>query len=312
MSLNAKATASLVFLILYAFLFAILLFGFLTRRLKLFSRYSGILFHVVVRLASQATGLAFGVTVVGYANTSLLVACFVLGVIGYYALTLCTFCFLVLWQNHNCTSDSWVKPRRASGTPWHKKLISCFALVSNRRPTSALFILLTAAFSIIVSGGTSVDPGTTDGSTVQQPNRNLPAAKWQRTAGQAVLLIVNIFLLYCIVETIRQSHRENPRKRPHPILLLLLATCPLLLVRGVYGVMSGVLPAFNYFNPDNYGESGMTRLFVISEYIMGTATEWISCTLLMLAYFTLMNDSEVDDLELLTGKMDRSGGAVGV
>ena len=79
MSLNAKATASLVFLILYAFLFAILLFGFLTRRLKLFSRYSGILFHVVVRLASQATGLAFGVTVVGYANTSLLVACFVLG-----------------------------------------------------------------------------------------------------------------------------------------------------------------------------------------------------------------------------------------
>ena len=157
-----------------------------------------------------------------------------------------------------------------------------------------------------------MDPGTTDGSTVQQPNRNLPAAKWQRTAGQAVLLIVNIFLLYCIVETIRQSHRENPRKRPHPILLLLLATCPLLLVRGVYGVMSGVLPAFNYFNPDNYGESGMTSSFVISEYIMGTATEWISCTLLMLTYFTLMNDSEVDDLELLTGKKDRSGGAVGV
>ena len=56
----------------------------------------------------------------------------------------------------------------------------------------------------------------------------------------------------------------------------------------------------------------MTRLFVISEYIMGTATEWISCTLLMLTYFTLMNDSEVDDLELLTGKKDRSGGAVGV
>lgn len=79
MGLNAKATASLVFLILYTFLFAILLFGFLTKRLKLSSCYIVILFYVLVRLASQAMGLAFGVTVVGYANTGLLVACFVLG-----------------------------------------------------------------------------------------------------------------------------------------------------------------------------------------------------------------------------------------
>jgi hypothetical protein len=79
MGFNTKASAALVFLILYAILFAILLFGFLTKRLKLFSRYISILFHILVRLASQATGLAFGVTVVGYANTGLLVACFVLG-----------------------------------------------------------------------------------------------------------------------------------------------------------------------------------------------------------------------------------------
>ena len=79
MGFNAKATASLVFLILYVLLFAILIFGFLTRRLKLRSRYIGILFHVMLGLASQATGLAFGVTAVGYTNTSLLAACFILG-----------------------------------------------------------------------------------------------------------------------------------------------------------------------------------------------------------------------------------------
>jgi hypothetical protein len=79
MDLNAKATDSLIFLILYAFLFAIFLFRFLTKHLKLFSYYISILFHVLVHLASQATGLAFGVTVVGYANTGLLVACFILG-----------------------------------------------------------------------------------------------------------------------------------------------------------------------------------------------------------------------------------------
>jgi hypothetical protein len=76
--------------------------------------------------------------------------------------------------------------------------------------------------------------------------------------------------------------------------------------------MSGVLPAFNYFNPDNYGESGMTSSFVISKYVMGTATEWISCMLLMLTYFTSVNNPEVDDLELLADKKDRLGGAVEV
>jgi len=77
MSLDAEARAALMFLILYTILLAFLLFGYFTRRLRLRSRYTVILFHVTIRLASQATGLAFGV--VGYANTSLLVAYFILG-----------------------------------------------------------------------------------------------------------------------------------------------------------------------------------------------------------------------------------------
>jgi hypothetical protein len=77
MGLNTKASAALVFIILYAILFSLLLLGFLTRRLRLCSQYGLILFYVTVRLASQAAGLALGV--VGYANTSLPVACFILG-----------------------------------------------------------------------------------------------------------------------------------------------------------------------------------------------------------------------------------------
>jgi len=54
-----------------------------TRRLKLCSRYSFIPFHVMVRLASQATGLAFAVG--GYTDVSdLLVACFILGGESFY------------------------------------------------------------------------------------------------------------------------------------------------------------------------------------------------------------------------------------
>jgi cytochrome b561 len=76
MGLNTEASAALVFLILYAILFTLLLLGYLTGRLRVRSRYSIIMFHVVIRLASQATGLAFGI--VGYSATDLLVAYFIL------------------------------------------------------------------------------------------------------------------------------------------------------------------------------------------------------------------------------------------
>ena len=137
---------------------------------------------------------------------------------------------------------------------------------------------------------------------------NIVTAKAMRTAGQATFLTINIFLIYCIIDTIRQSRRENPGKDTHPTLLLLLATWPLLFVRGLYGVMSGVLPAFNYFNPNNYGETGLLDSFVISEYIMGTTMEWTSCALLMATYFTSRNDPKKADLEVSKYKVARLGG----
>jgi hypothetical protein len=77
MGFDTEASAALVFLILYAILFVLLAFGFVTRRIRFLSRHAVIFFHVVVRLASQATGLAFGI--IGYSATDLLVAYFILG-----------------------------------------------------------------------------------------------------------------------------------------------------------------------------------------------------------------------------------------
>jgi len=71
--------------------------------------------------------------------------------------------------------------------------------------------------------------------------------------------------------------------------------------------MSGVLPAFNYFNPANYEEKGLRTSFVISEYIMGTTMEWTSCTLLMITYLTSRNDPKKADLEIDEGNKPRSG-----
>lgn len=77
MTINTETSAALVFLILYALIFIFMLFGYSTGRLILRSRYTIILFHVSLRLASQATAVAFGI--VGFADPHLLVAYFVLG-----------------------------------------------------------------------------------------------------------------------------------------------------------------------------------------------------------------------------------------
>lgn len=119
-----------------------------------------------------------------------------------------------------------------------------------------------------------------------------------RTTGQAIFLTINAFLLYCIYDTIKQNRRENPGKGIHPTLLILLITWPLLFVRGIYGVLAGVLPAFNYFNPGNFDATGLKTSFVVSEYILGTTMEWASCTLLMITYLTSRNDPKKADYEM--------------
>ena len=150
-------------------------------------------------------------------------------------------------------------------------------------------------------------------NSVSEFNRNLKTAKAMHAAGQSVFLTINIFLLYCIVDTIHQLCRKNPGRGTHPTLLILLTIWPLLFVRGLYRVMSGVLPTFNYFNPNNYGEIGLTTSFIISEYIMGTTMEWTSCTLLMATYLTSRNDPKKADLEMYKCKEAQSGGVtVGV
>jgi peptidoglycan biosynthesis protein MviN/MurJ (putative lipid II flippase) len=135
-------------------------------------------------------------------------------------------------------------------------------------------------------------------NNIQDFNPNLTTAKAMRLAGQAVFLIINIFLLYCIVEAILHSRYNSSNKGTHPTLRLLLAIWPLLFIRGLYGVLSSVLPIFNYFNANNYGESSLTVSFVTSEYFLGTLMEWSSCTLLIGTYLTSRNDPKEVHLEM--------------
>lgn len=294
MSLNAGASAAVVFLVLYAVLFVVLIFGYATRRLKLRSRYTTILFHVAIRLASQGTGLAFAIK--GIEATDLLIAYLILGAEGYFTLVLCTIRFLISWHNHNLDAhDSWLEARRKKGQSWRQSLAESFSLRGlGRSPMVPVHYALVVANAIIIAGG-SILAGNV--GVAIDPSK-IATAKALRCAGQAVFLAITCVLLGCIVATIRQNRRE--RGKVHPTLLILLGIWPWLAVRGLYGVLASYLDKFSYYYEGNYDEHGLTNGFVASEYVLGTMTEWVSCLLLMATCFTSLHDppkGEVEDVQ---------------
>lgn len=209
---------------------------------------------------------------------------------------LCSYRFLISWQNHNTVAhNSWLEPRRPEGLPFLQRFRQSFTVLGGeRRPMSIIHVLLIVANTIIITGGSLLAGGDLD-----RFYKNLPTSKGLRVTGQAIFLLITTFLLFCILRVIIQARRENPGKRIHPTLLLLLAAWPLLFVRGMYGVLAGVLPTFNYFDPSNYTESGLTNSFVTSEYILSTTMEWTSCVLLLSTWYTSRNDPKKADLEIM-------------
>lgn len=73
---NGLAAASLVFLVCYTALLGWLLHGLFTKRLAWKSRWSLLLLHVLIRVASQALGIAFGIIV--FDNTGVFIAYLIL------------------------------------------------------------------------------------------------------------------------------------------------------------------------------------------------------------------------------------------
>jgi hypothetical protein len=216
---------------------------------------------------------------------------------------LCAYRFVISWQYNNSTSrDSWLEPKNPSNTPRFKKILNSFSPFGSGgapHPMAIIHHLLAAANIVVIAGGSvlaGVDPA--------EFNQHMPTAKGLRATGQAIFLAINIFLLLSIISVIQQSKREHPGKGIHPTLTILLATWPLLFVRGLYGLLAAVVPTFNYFDQSNYGEMGLKNYFVISEYTLSTTMEWASCTLLMATYIT----SRSDPKEVTLGKFDKDVG----
>lgn len=74
-------------------------FAYIKKYYKLRSRWTLLYFHVIIRVASQACGVAFGV--LAFRSIGVFVAYLVLAAEGFFTLVICSYRFLISWQCHN-------------------------------------------------------------------------------------------------------------------------------------------------------------------------------------------------------------------
>ncbi|KAJ7257816.1 hypothetical protein C8J57DRAFT_1234952 [Mycena rebaudengoi] len=304
---SGEVGAALAFLVGYLVVFAWMLFAYLNHLIKWRSRYSLIFFHVIVRIASQACGIGFGV--LGFANNSLFLAFLILGAEGYFSLVLCAFRFLVSWHQHNLASGtSWLEPRESNDPDAPKPnksrkllvfiFLGPFALLIYRdNPMVAIHSILVIANFAIIIGGSYLAGADYSNLTSPDTQHRLQVSKITRTAGQGVFLACNAVLLVAILLTIRGNLRYGDRSskkgavpRIHPTLIVLLLAWLPLMIRGVFGILQSVIFELSYFNPDNYTESGFKPSFTVVEYGLGVLPEFLTCILLNLTFITSRND----------------------
>ncbi|KAJ7722898.1 hypothetical protein DFH07DRAFT_284352 [Mycena maculata] len=296
---NGEAGAALVFLILYLAVFVWMLFAYLTRRFKWRSRWSLLMFHVTIRLASQGSGIGFAILT--FSNTNLFLAFLILGAEGYFSLVLCTFRFVVSWHQHNLPSGkSWLEPRRGTHSDLDRRarirrvlaflFLGPFALFFYKDNTMAAFhIVLILANSTIIVGGSYLAHADLGNLELPDTQMRIRIARYTRTAGQSVFLACTVFLLGILLATARNDRRAHKGKL-HPTLVVLLIAWIPLVIRGVFGVLQSADFSLSYYDPNNYGPSGFTPHFTVIEYLLGVIMEWLACMLLNMTYFTSMND----------------------
>ncbi|KAJ7804111.1 hypothetical protein B0H14DRAFT_2527464 [Mycena olivaceomarginata] len=304
---TGEAGAALAFLIGYLAVFAWMLFAYLTHRIKWRSRYSLLFFHVTIRLASQASGIGFGV--LGFANTNLFLAFLILGAEGYFSLVLCTFRFVISWHQHNTPSgESWLEPRDKPGSNKRLKVLVFLFLgplafiVYHDNPMVFFHSVLILANAAIVVGGSYLAGADYSDPNLPDTKRRLQISKITRTAGQSVFLAGNAALLIIILVTMRNNRRDGDSRRKkgtvHPTLWLLFIAWFPLIVRGIFGILQAAVFSLSYYNPDNYSATGFTPRFTAIEYFLGVLTEWIACVLLNLTYLTSRHDPKKRDVAI--------------
>lgn len=175
-----------------------------------------------------------------------MIAYLILSAEGYFSLVVCAYRFLIVWQEDRF-GHSWLEPRIPKGTPFRQRFRT-----SLRAPVATIHWALAAANGIIIAGS-SILAGAIDPDKASPSKEHLgkvlralacvffsaPAADMTATGvvGTAIFLtLVQAFLLIAI-----QSYRRHGDRT----LAIILLTWLFLTLRGIYGIITVVMPAFS-------------------------------------------------------------------
>lgn len=193
---------------------------------------------------------------------------------GYFSLILCASRFLIVWQQDRLGRSN-LEPRIPKGTPVRERLRAVILT-----PMTGFEYTLIVANAIIVAGS-SIMAGA-----ITNPDR--PNAQQQRDKGKA-MRVAGVAIFVALVQVVFAVAWQSYRKRGDRTLALIILTWPFLTVRGIYGILSVVIASWSYSNPAAYSVNGFSTSFLVAEYVMGVAMEWVSCMLLLSTHFSALN-----------------------
>jgi hypothetical protein len=176
---------------------------------------------------------------------------------------------------------------------------------------TAIHWILIASNTIIVIGGTRTN--TSDSSFSNYQSR-LHISGIYRAVGQTCFLVINIGLGWFLWISKNQDNVDGtistrlvkvfrvpsdyglqdghvPRRGIHPTLWILIAAWPLLLVRGIFGLLQSQVRLINYadvgaYQGDGKGGIGFKKEFLVLEGVCAILMEWGACSLLCGSMFT--------------------------
>lgn len=265
-----------VFLSLYTVYEVIAIMAIRTEGFK--SRYTILGIFGLFRIGAQLCAVVFSSK--GYSAVNWLIAYLVLGAEGYFTLVLGSFLFLAKAEKMELGTCT-VKPTdeeieaKSGGDEVRKRF---YKLTS---PAGLFHNSLIPANAILIAGGSMLSGATPGEDDYESKVRT---SKGLRGAGQAVFLIntilVGVYAVYLLTKKLVRV----------PMVYLVLAAVPFLFVRGIYGLLSPFVPIFNYFDMSNYTADGVSTGFVVCEYILGAAMEFVAASILISSYFFLNRD----------------------
>ncbi|RSH83411.1 uncharacterized protein EHS24_007095 [Apiotrichum porosum] len=284
------AGAALVFLVLYTCMFCYMTFMYLTKRLKFNSRFTILYFHCLIRMASQACGVAFGILV--WDNVNVFIAFLVLSAEGYFSLTIASYYFLKHFEILNFGQSRLGPKDMPEGKERSMRALMVTSMIPAFTPwrywnhdlIAVIDSWLIPANIIIIAGG-SLMAGANNSTdlTEAQIQNMLNTAKGLRTAGQAIFLVLTVVWILLQANTYARTSKAGLSTATNKLFTVVGA---LLLARGVFGLLQALISSLSYYTVSNYTGDGFTNRFIALEYCLTAVPEFVAAVLLNMSFWT--------------------------